>query len=223
MPDASEIRILEHICADLSRQKQDRAMVVGINGVDTSGKTTFTLSLADYLRDHGHRTQVVHLDDFHNSRAVRSQGTDERDAYITHAFNLDLLVTELLEPASKSVIVDKHLTLLNLDSDTYTNVQYYRIDTHTIVLVDGVLLYREPLDAYFDYRIFLRIGFAEVLRRARIRDVPIHGEAFLELYRRKYIPIQEWYLKTYTPDQRADIVIDNTDPEHPLMLLPANQ
>ncbi|UCD17535.1 MAG: hypothetical protein JSV44_01110 [Candidatus Zixiibacteriota bacterium] len=189
--------------------KTGRAMVVGINGVDTSGKTLFALSLSDFLQSGGHPTQVIHLDDFHNCRRIRSGGKNEIEGYIENAFNLDTLISELLDPIAAGMTVNKELTLLDLDSDELSNVKCFFVDSQTIVILEGVLLYRQPLDAYFDYRIFLDISFTEVIRRARRRDAARFGNEFVEKYRRKYIPVQKWYLETCRPKEKSHLVIDN--------------
>ncbi|HWI53503.1 MAG TPA: hypothetical protein VNT01_15280 [Symbiobacteriaceae bacterium] len=194
------------------------ARIVGINGVDTSGKTTFARELSAYLTSRGYSTALIHLDDFHNPRSIRMQGRTEIEAYIDHAFNLDLLCDALLEPLSNGKPVDTDLTLLDLDSDTFNQHRHYAIDDQTIVIVEGVLLYREPLDRYFDLKVYLDIGFDEVLRRAGERDVPLYGPAFLDRYRSKYIPIQQWYLTTHDPRGKSHLVIDNTDFRRPRVL-----
>ena len=203
------------IANKLDEQPLPRARIVGINGVDTSGKTCFARDLAGFLRGRGYDVALIYGDDFHNPRAIRSQDADMVRGYINHAFNLPLLERELLAPTRRGEAIDKTLTLLDLDADTPTNVRHYIIRRNTIVLVEGVLLYRPPIDAYFDLRIFLHVPFEEVLRRAAARDVPRYGPDYLERYKIRYIPAQQWYLKTYHPYERSDFVIDNTDYAHP--------
>jgi phosphoglycolate phosphatase len=210
--------IFARIEKDLSTIESGSAKIVGVNGVDCSGKTIFASSLEQYLLKRGHKTQLIRLDDFHNPKEIRSRGDNEIDAYINNAFNLDLLADELLAPTKRGETIDHNLTLLDLDSDNFTNNKSYRIDPETIVIVEGVLLYRPPLDAHFDYRSFLDVTFAEVLRRAEARDVPLYGPEFLDRYRTKYIPIQKRYLAEHTPLKKCDLVVDNNDFRRPRVL-----
>lgn len=218
MTDRDAQRIFERIERDLSEIKPGRARVVGVNGVDTSGKTEFARRLDEYLKTQGHATQLVHLDDFHNPKAIRSRGRDPIDAYITNAFDLDRLTRELLAPARRGEGIRAELDLLDLETDRYTNQRRYEIDRDMIVLLEGVLLYRPPLDRYFDYRIFLDITFDELMRRAEARNVPRFGPEFLDRYREKYIPIQKRYFSTHRPRERSDVVIDNNDFNDPMIL-----
>ena len=188
-----------------------RPSIVGINGVDTAGKTCFAKEFASFLRAQGYDVVCVHLDDFHNPSARRKEGANEREAYINHAFDLDKLDRSVLAPFRETGTLDTELTLLDLVSDDFSVKRAYVANEKTMMLVEGTLLFREPVDARLDYRIFLHVPFSEVLRRAEARDVPLHGEGIIDIYRRKYIPIQEWYLETSKPEARADVVIDNTD------------
>jgi phosphoglycolate phosphatase len=189
--------------------------ILGISGVDTSGKTEFTRSFARYLQAAGYACTVIHMDDFHNPLAVRRQGSDERDAYYTNAFNYSQLTEEVLIPLSETGRVDKDIVCLNLDTDRYENVRRFTADRDTVVLVEGVLLFRPPIAEYLNGRIWLHIGFDEMLKRARERDVPKYGETILQKYHDKYIPIQKRYLEEHQPDVNCDIFIDNSDYDHP--------
>ena len=191
---------------------------VGINGVDTSGKSIFANQFSEVLRSKGEDVAIVHLDDFHNPKALRVKGNNEITAYITNAFDLSTLLNEILCPLRYNGEVHKELTLLDLDSDLFTLKRQYDISVETIVVLEGVLLYREPLEDFIDFKIFLDISFDEVIRRAIIRDVPKYGTQFLDKYREKYIPIQQWYLESCDPKGKSNIVVDNSNPNQPLFL-----
>lgn len=185
-----------------------KPLIIGINGVDTSGKSAFSGGLQKYLNYRGFNTLMIHVDDFHNPQSVRSSDNTP-EGYIAKAFDTEKLAELLCE--IKSGPVDKQIDLLDLDTDTYSNKKQFKVKNDTIVIVEGVLLYRPPLDEYFDYRIFLDISFDEALRRARVRDVPKYGEEFLQKYIDRYIPAQKIYLHEYTPKERSNLVVDNND------------
>lgn len=206
------------IAHKLDEHPVPRARLVGINGVDTAGKTLFAQNFATFLQAWGRDVMLIHGDDFHNPRIVRRQGDDPVRGYIEHAFNLPLLERELLAPIRRGETFDKTLALIDLDADTPTAIRRYTVRRETVVLVEGVLLFRPPIDAYFDLCIFLSIPFDEVLRRAAARDVPHYGDDYLERYKFRYIPAQQWYLETYHPQERSDFVIDNTDYANPRII-----
>lgn len=198
-------------------KEQETAFVIGVNGVDTSGKSYFARDLAYYLETRGYKVQIIHMDDFHNPSHIRHQGSNPVDSYLDYAFNLTLLKEVLKDIFSKKEIV-KTLHLLNLDTDKYTNEKHYDIDSNTIVIIEGVLLFREPIIKYIDLKIYLDITFEEVLKRAAIRDTPKFGSEFLKKYHQKYIPIQKKYLEINQPKIICDIVIDNMNYNRPKVI-----
>lgn len=116
-------------------------------------------------------------------------------SYLNNAFDITKIENEIMKPLLCQGKLDKELSLLDLETDKFINHKRYTIDEDTMVLFEGVLLYREPLNQYFDLRIFIDISFDEVLKRAAKRDLGIFGEAVIQKYKNKYIPIQKLYME----------------------------
>jgi len=215
LPIAHRCRIYETIKKIIQREQ---IRIIGVNGVDTSGKTSFSKELSTYLQAVGIKNSVIHIDDFHNTRAVRSAGENEIDAYYNNAFNYDQLLSEVLFPLKQFGHINKTVQCLDLDKDEYINEITYSIDKDTVVILEGVLLFRDPLLSYFDLKIFIDINFDEVLKRAQIRDIPKYGPEFLNRYINKYIPIQKKYLEQCKPKENCDILIDNNNYHMPFII-----
>ena len=105
-------------CVERDIASLRRPTVIGINGVDASGKTLFALGLGNYLRRRGIHIAIIHADDFHNPRAVRS-ADDSPEGYIKYAFDTAKMAGLIIElkRAPKTISLD----LLDLDTDTFTN------------------------------------------------------------------------------------------------------
>lgn len=191
-----------------------KPIVLGINGVDTSGKTVFAEALSVYLEHRGYQTQMLHMDDFHNIKEIRYKDNSP-EGYIDNAFDLNGIHSIINE--IKRNDIDKEIKVLDLDLDTYTKKLQIKTTQNTIIILEGVLLYRPPINSLIDYKIFLDIDFDEVLKRANIRDVPKYGAKFLDKYRERYIPAQNIYLQKYQPKKFCDLVIDNNDYNKPFI------
>lgn len=202
----------------VNNKSKDSPFIVGINGVDTSGKSYFTKELNNYLIEAGYKTQIISIDDFHNPSKIRNSGNDPITSYVNNAFDTSKIEKELLKPMSFNEMLDKELIVLDLEKDEFNITKKYVVDKETIVLFEGVLLFREPLDKYFDMRIYLDISFDEVLNRAKKRDASLFGDSVVERYKKKYIPIQKIYIKKYEPKSKSHIIIDNEDLRNPKII-----
>ncbi|HTY81549.1 MAG TPA: HAD hydrolase-like protein [Dehalococcoidales bacterium] len=191
-----------------------RPYVIGVSGIDCAGKTTFADALARHLKLRGFKTQPVHLDDFHNPKAVRYSGTDEAVNYFKNSFNIRQLTEKLLVPMREKNNYTATLKLLDLATDKYSRTIRYTFLPDTIVVLEGVFLFRKELAPFIDYKIWLEIPFEESQRRAISRD---SRETNLK-YVTKYLPAQRKYIQETNPRSTADIVVDNTNYEYPVIL-----
>lgn len=194
--------------------KLKKPVVLGINGVDTSGKTVFAEALCVYLKHRGYQTQLLHMDDFHNPKEIRYKDTSP-EGYIDYAFDLNGLKCIISD--IKRNDIDKEFQVLDLDLDTYTKKLPIKTSRKTIIILEGVLLYRPPICSLIDYRIFLDIDFNEVLKRAEVRDVPKYGAEFIDKYRERYIPAQKIYLQKFNQKKLCDLIIDNNNYNEPII------
>jgi uridine kinase len=219
-PDQREA-VCETVCdAILSRASihHDRPYILGVNGIDASGKTQFSLSLAARLAQRGQHVQIVHIDDFNNPHAARNASPDPIDNYYYNCFDSDTLINSVLRPARTEGQVCITLNQVDAGNDDQSIVHTYEAYPGSILLVEGVFLFRPELSPYFDYRLFLDVSTDTVIRRAEERDVPRFGVAVLDKYRNKYLPAQQRYIEQVNPASMANMVIDNTDWQSPVII-----
>jgi phosphoglycolate phosphatase-like HAD superfamily hydrolase/uridine kinase len=207
-------RILDEV---KKRKREDRAFVIGITGIDTSGKTKFSEALVRFIASKGYDAQLVRLDDFHNPREIRYAGNNQAENYYQRSFDITTIVQKLLLPIRTNKEFSTKLTLLNLLSNKYEVEKEYFVTKDTIVIFEGVFLFRKELSTYLGYKIFLEIDFDESKRRAKPRDVHLYGEEILERYDIKYLPAQRKYLEEYPPLQTAEMIINNHNWEYPII------
>jgi uridine kinase len=207
-----KVPIFEKVLGEIERRKdRNRPFVVGISGIDGAGKTRFAESLEKFLIARKRETQAINLDDFHNPRKVRYAGQDQADNYYNRSFNINLIVEKLLTPLRQKGTFSSKMTVLDLDTDKYDIEREFSFNRDSIVIFEGVFLFRKELSPYIDYKIFLDIPFGESKKRAKDRD----PEEVIKKYDEKYLPAQARYLEEYPPKKTADIVVGNTDWEHP--------
>ncbi|HSZ03924.1 MAG TPA: hypothetical protein VK778_01840 [Solirubrobacteraceae bacterium] len=189
-------------------------LLVAITGPDAVGKSRFTEQLEPLVR----KPVVVHLDDFHNPRSVRYGGTsDDATRYYHRSFDLTRLVECLLEPVRAAGHLTATLDLIDLPSDSRTVTRDYEVETESTLLVEGVFLMRPELVSYWDFSIVLTAPERTTLARAAARDKALWGGAVEQRYERKYIPAQRRYEQECDPMGNADLVIDNSRWQEPVI------
>lgn len=200
----------------IDRVERPGPILVGIDGIDAAGKTTLADELVAPLRQRGRHTVRVSMDGFHNPRARRlTRGALSPEGYFHDSFDYAHVVGDFIRPAKAM----RHATTLraaifDVATDRAVSDRTVELQPGSIVLFDGVFLFRPELVAFWDYRIFVEIGFDTSLARGIARDAHVMGgeAAARERYLRRYIPGQRLYFEAARPVELADVVVLNDDP-----------
>jgi uridine kinase len=181
---------------------------VAIDGVDAAGKTTLADELAPLV---GRPVVRASVDGFHRPRVERGETAE---AYYADAFDYEALRRVLLEPLGPGGSRRYRAAVFELERDAPVAAEWRVAPPDAVLLCDGVFLHRPELDGCWDLTVFVAVELAVAVERAIARD----GEAMRGRYRSRYVPAQRRYLAEERPEERADVVLDNTDPARPRLL-----
>jgi uridine kinase len=217
MTDDLRCELLQRLAQLITQRKSaERPIVVGITGMDTSGKSEMTSALSSELRRESQHVQVVHIDDFHRPRAQRyCSDMPEPVQYYERSIDFERVARDILQPIRETGQLSVALTLLDLPSDTWTLQRSYAASDQTVVLVEGVFLFRPEVRDLIELLIYLHVDKDVVLERGRARDMPSQGEDVMRKYHTKYLPAQRTYLAAHPPESHADVIIDNSSWQRP--------
>ncbi|WP_212391338.1 AAA family ATPase [Sporosarcina beigongshangi] len=182
---------------------EKRSLLIGIDGLGGSGKTTYALNLQRQLKD----AIVIHLDDFIHTRDVRyNKQFEEWYCYYYVQWRYDYLIEKLLEPLHSGLAVHDTIELYDKPEDSYRK-QTFDIPIGTTVIVEGIFLQRPELRAYFDKVIYLETEQETRMARALDRDGYIgSSEDIIRHYEQRYFPAEDMYVKQCNPLVLADAV-----------------
>ncbi len=222
----------ESVIADCARKILDLQrsrsgiQIVGIDGVDCSGKSTFALELAEELRKSDRKVLVSSIDGFHRPSEMRyARGEFSAEGYYHDSFDYDKLKKTLLEPLkSGNIPLTVQTRSFDFRANQAVDDQFETVDSlEAILIFEGVFLFRPEILDFWDFKIFLHVDFEVSFKRGMVRDLDLFGErsAVEEKYSRRYIPGQKLYLSEVNPSKKADLVIDNNDPLRPSVGFPA--
>lgn len=192
-------------------------VLVAVDGPDAAGKTTFARRLVRLVR---RPVVLASVDDWHHPRAVRvRRGALSPEGYYRDAFDFQGLTAQLLEPFAGGAPLVRLKAFDHL-TDTPLPMEPVDVAAEAVLVVEGVFLLRPELRRRWDLALHLHVSDDVVLARARERDLPLLGSAAAveQRYRARYLPGQALYRQDAQPLAAADVVLDNTDPDHPLVL-----
>lgn len=214
--------ILNNLVKEIISKQKAKPFIVAISGVDGAGKTYFTKKLIKKLKDKHQNIIDVSIDGFHNSEEIRYQkGRNSAEDFYKDSYNYDKLKEVLLNP-----IINQEKKYKTAYFDCSKNrevvVQPEKIYQNTILIIEGIFLFRPELLNYWDYKIFLDVDFKTSLERnvKRANEIDKFGSAIkiIEKYNQRYMPGQKIYFQDANPKEVADIVIDNNDFENPFIV-----
>jgi uridine kinase len=187
---------------------------VAIDGVDGAGKTVFADELALILAAADRPIIRAGIDSFHNPRAVRyRRGATSPEGFFHDSYNYPVLKELLLEPLSPEGNGQFQRGAFDHRSDKPLDFPLETSATNAILLFDGIFLHNTELRNYWDFSIFLEVGFAISIPRGAQR-----GEGSpdpLAPSNRRYVEGQKLYLSHCRPHAIATVVVNNEDMDNP--------
>lgn len=212
--------LIEYLAAIILNTKRHHPVRVGIDGVDASGKTTLANSLADYLTSKNVDVIRASIDGFHNPKLIRYQkGRNSPEGYYKDSFNNQAIVDKLLAPLGESENLQYKKAIFDFKTDSEVVLPVQTAKKDSILIMDGVFLFRPELVDYWDLKIFVEADFKITVSRATKRDGYYLGseQEILDKYNQRYVPGQQLYFQEAEPQEKADIIIENSDFENPVM------
>ncbi len=215
-------KLFKHLSGAILGYRKESPVLVGIDGVDASGKTTLADRLAVYLEQSGRQIIRASVDGFHNRSIIRyRQGKESPSGYYQDSFNHRLLIEKLLQPLSTGKLEYRE-RVFDYRIDKAVDVPVQKAEKDAILVMDGIFLFRPELIRYWDIKIFLDVDFdvtvQRAIRRAKDLESPETEQEIIDIYNRRYMPGQKLYFEEANPQEIADILIDNNDFDSPVIV-----
>lgn len=199
-----------------------RPLRIGIDGRSGAGKTTLADTLADRFEALHRACLRATLDDFHppGYAAREKAGGFTPAEYLRDCYDYTKIRELLLDPFGPKGSRRCRLDYWNVHDDEPFPEEWLVVEEDAILLVDGVLLHTPPLRDQWDFSIWLDVDWQIMLQRGARRDGTPGGAAELlrDAYETGWIPRQLCYEESVHPHERADMVIDNSDVQHPYVV-----
>lgn len=171
------------VLAARERFRGERAFVVGLSGVDASGKGYITARLSERLKKLGRRVVTLCADDWLDSRDTWSGAEQPAEVFYERAFRFDELFA--------------HLARLKEDGTEF-------------LLLEGIFLFKREYRRHFDLRVWIDCSFKTALERAIVRRQEGLGpDETRRAFEALYFPAQRIHFGRDQPQDCADVVFGN--------------
>lgn len=161
--------------------------VIGVNGLDCAGKTTFANAMVEAAKANGRPVQLIHVDDFNNQETQKhiyeahrdgAFGTAEFESYYAGSIHYEKLRAAIQKARSEQ----------------------------GLVIVEGVFLFKEALADLFDVAIFLTIETNVARTRYAKRKQEVGDMRPITVFDDIWVPAFERYCRENFPEAKADFV-----------------
>ncbi len=202
-------RVVDAIARKRGAVVPDRAVLIGISGIDASGKGFITAKIAEQLRATGRNLAVISADDWLNLPDVCMNRHDYAEHFYEHAIRFDEMFERLIVPLRQKREINITADCTDAKATTYRNHRYnFRgID---IVLLEGIFLFKPAYRDHFDLTVWIDCSFKCALQRAVERGQEgLPPAETLEAFETIYFPAQRIHFARDSPREAADIVLAN--------------
>lgn len=182
-------------------------LIIGIDGLGGSGKTTFAKAIEQELINQNCQAVTFHLDDHIVEREKRYRtGYEEWYEYYYLQWDVKNLTANLFEPL-QSGCNDISLAFYDKFTDS-TVTKQISVSPDSIVLIEGVFLQRHEWRRFYDFVFYLDCPREVRHERVLNRDLYIgEYEERLDKYQRRYWLAEKHYMDIVKPIMNADVVI----------------
>ena len=187
--------ILAFIKAKYEKHRSiSRSFVVGINGIDCSGKTTFAKSVSKYFTHHKIENDHLDIDNFNNP-AIESE---TYKSFVSGSWGKKDL--------------NKYYELIINYSDAIRAVSESQ-KKYPLVILEGIFIYKPQLVDLFDLKIYLDIDISLGRKRFAKRRSLKQDKRPFDIYDKIWMLSQIRYESEVHPKQISDLVIAYNDNE----------
>ena len=191
--------ILAFIKAKYEKHRSiNQSFVVGINGIDCSGKTTFAKSVSKYFTHHKIENDCLDIDNF-NNRAIESK---TYKAFVSGSWDEKDL--------------NKYYKLIINYSDAIRAVSEYK-KKYPLVILEGIFIYKPQLADLFDLKIYLDIDISLGRKRFAERRSLKQDKRPFEIYDEIWMLSHIRYESEVHPKRISNLVIDCNDESKPVL------
>jgi uridine kinase len=217
MVDINEV--VARIVQQRSVIPEGRSLLVGVSGIDGSGKGYIAKQIEARLGQHLIAAANINADDWLNLPEKRFNMIKPAEHFYGNAIRFDELFAKLLLPLKEQRSANLVADCTEETARNYSK-QTYSFKNVGVVLVEGIFLFKRELRSLFDLTIWVQCSFPTAMARALTRaQEGLPPAETIRAYETIYFPAQKIHFARDNPRETVDLFLDNDSEVRPGLAL----
>jgi uridine kinase len=188
---------------------EQRSLLVGISGIDGSGKGYFAKQIEARLGQHLVAAANINADGWLNLPDRRFSAIKPAKHFYENAIRFDELFSKLVLPLKDHRSVSVAADFAEETAGNYRKHTYNFKDVG-VVLVEGIFLFKREHRELFDLAVWVDCSFPTALARALVRaQEGLSSAETIRAYETIYFPAQKIHFMRDRPCETADLILNN--------------
>jgi uridine kinase len=197
------------ILAKRGETPRERSVLVGITGIDGSGKGYVTARIVAALEGNGLRAAGINADGWLNLPHRRFDPANPAEQFYLHCIRFDEMFAQLILP-----LRDRRSWRVETDFAEETATEYrkhtYRFENVDVILLEGIFLLKPAYRGHFDLSFWVDCTFETALERALQRGQEgLPPDETIRAYHTIYFPAQRIHFGRDNPRAAATAILPN--------------
>jgi uridine kinase len=212
-PEVKDMVDMKEVVARIVRKRAmapaRRSLLVGLSGIDGSGKGFVAKQIEARLAQHSISAANINADGWLNLPDKRFNSTRPAQHFYENAIRFDEMFTRLLLPLRECRSVNLVADFAEETAKSYRQ-RTYSFKNVGVVLLEGIFLFKREHRKLFDLAIWVDCSFATALSRALARaQEGLSPAQTIRAYEAIYFPAQRIHIERDRPQDYADLIVDN--------------
>ena len=197
------------ILAKRAAMPRQHSVLIGITGIDGSGKGYITNQIIAHLLQQGVKAIGINVDGWLNLPQTRFNMDNPAAHFYEHAIRFDEMFQQLVLPLKAH---RTHRVVVDFAEETATAYRKYTyaFEEVDIIVLEGIYLLKHAYRHYFDLAFWVECTFETALERALQRGQEgLPPAETIRAYHTVYFPAQRLHFARDNPRAVADMILCN--------------
>lgn len=204
---------IDDLVGRILRQRESlperQSLLVGVSGIDGSGKGYVARQIEERLSLHAIVTANINVDGWLNLPEKRFSTINPAEHFYEHAIRFKELFADLLLPLRAEGSINLVADFTEETAGTY-RPHTYSFKNVGVILVEGIFLFKREHRKLIDLAVWIDSSFPTALARALARaQEGLSPAETIRAYETIYFPAQKIHFTRDKPRETAHLVINN--------------